>query len=132
MVLIYTYIGVSISWPLCVVCLCLVCVISNENSISKFDALLCKTLSKVLLVLRYQDPRIDMCRSITSLSKIKHQMWHNHPFSQRKKVTKRSVRLGKFWENGVRGGRQYRGGLQKIGGFRNPLPTKSWKYYFFS
>ena len=31
-----------------------------------------------------------MCRSITSLSKITHQMWHNHLFSQRNKATKKA------------------------------------------
>ena len=34
---------------------------------------------------------MDLPRSIVSLSKIIHQMWHDHPFSQRKKVTKRGV-----------------------------------------
>ena len=32
-----------------------------------------------------------MCRSIISLSKITHQTWHNHPFSQGNKTTKRAV-----------------------------------------
>ena len=32
-----------------------------------------------------------MCKSIMSLSKIAHQMWHDHPFSQRSKTTERAV-----------------------------------------
>ena len=32
-----------------------------------------------------------MGRSIISLSKIAHQMWHNHPFSQRNKTIERAV-----------------------------------------
>ena len=32
-----------------------------------------------------------MCSSKISLSKITHQMWHNHPFSQRNKTTERAV-----------------------------------------
>ena len=36
-------------------------------------------------------PRLDMCRSIISLSKTAYQMGHNHPFSQRSKITERAV-----------------------------------------
>ena len=35
-------------------------------------------------------PRLAMRRSIISLSKITHQMWHNHSISQRNKATKRA------------------------------------------
>ena len=34
-----------------------------------------------------------MCRSIISLSKITHQMWHDDPFSQRNETTKGAVRM---------------------------------------
>ena len=72
-----------------------------------------------------------MCRSIITLSKIAHQMWCDHPFSQRTKTTERR---GGGWRQQGRGdeenfqkgsgGRQYRGrGLHKVGGFRNLLPT---------
>ena len=48
-------------------------------------------------------PRLDMCRSTISLSKIVHQMWHDHPFSQRNKTTERAVGegLGEDRERGV-------------------------------
>ena len=35
-----------------------------------------------------------MCRSIISLSKTAHQMWHNHPFSERNNETERALGLG--------------------------------------
>ena len=38
-------------------------------------------------------PRLKMCRSIISLSKTTHQMWVNHPFSQRNMATKRVVEV---------------------------------------
>ena len=36
-------------------------------------------------------PRLDMCRSILSLSKIAHQIWHDQPLSQRNRTTGRTV-----------------------------------------
>ena len=48
-VLIYIYMGVSVYWPACAVCLCL-CVISNQSTSKKP----CRVLDKVLVVLRYQ------------------------------------------------------------------------------
>ena len=39
-------------------------------------------------------PKLNMCRSITSLSKIVHQMWCNNPLSQRNKATERAVVVG--------------------------------------
>ena len=36
-------------------------------------------------------PRLNMCRSIISLSKTTHQMWHCQSFSKRNKATKRLV-----------------------------------------
>ena len=60
-------------------------------------------------------PRLDMCRSIITLSKIAHQMSYNHLFSQRSKTTERAVWVGvggdmeegfdKIWQ---REDRQYR------------------------
>ena len=47
-----------------------------------------------------------MCRSMISLSKIAHQMWHNHSLSHRKKATEQ-------WEWGV-GGNRKKGGGDKI------------------
>ena len=70
-------------------------------------------------------PRLDMCRSMLSLSKIAHQMWCDHSFSQRNMTTERTVGVGSWrWQgSGGRGtkfeegrGRQYRGDLHKIGG----------------
>ena len=56
-------------------------------------------------------PRLDMCRSILSLSKIAHQMWRDHPFSQRNKTTV-EVGVGGDREVGEGGGQN----LQKGGG----------------
>ena len=39
-------------------------------------------------------PRLDMCSSIISLSKIVYQIWHDHPISQRNKTTERTVGVG--------------------------------------
>ena len=52
----------------------------------------------------------DMCRSISSLSKITHQMWHDHPFSQRNRSIEGTVEVGFGGDRGVGGG----GGLDKI------------------
>ena len=43
-----------------------------------------------------------MCRSMISLSKIAHQMWHNHSLSHRKKATEQ-------WEWGAGGNREKAG-----------------------
>ena len=73
------------------------------SDLGKFDALLHETYIKVFLVIvSYKG--FDMCRSILSLSKIAHQMWHDHPFSQRNMTTERAVEwslavTGK-WEGG--------------------------------
>ena len=97
----------------CVACLCVhvcvcvcvcVCVISIQSTskkpqyvpgLNKLDALLHKTYSKVLLVLRYQF-------SIISLSKITHQMCRDHPLSQRNKTSK----IVEGWRRQGRGVRQ--------------------------
>lgn len=60
-------------------------------------------------------------------------MWHDHPFSQRKKATKRALKvevgckwgLNKIWK---KGGRQFRGHLHEIGG--GGLGTMLWKIDF--
>ena len=50
-----------------------------------------------------------MCRSILSLRKIAHQMWRDHPFSQRNRTTERTVGVE------VGGGREFEDrGLDKI------------------
>ena len=75
------------------------------SDLGKFNTLLYKT-HKVLLVLRYQCDTND----IISLSKITHQMWHDHPFSQKNKATKRASN----------GGRGFGGGCEqnlKMGGW---------------
>ena len=48
-----------------------------------------------------------------SLSRITHQMWHDHPFSQGNKTTKEG---GLDEQNLKKGGMQYTGGLHKIEG----------------
>ena len=56
-------------------------------------------------------PRLDMCRFIISLSKITHQMWRDHLFSQRNKAAKRVVEVEVLGvgQNLRMGDRQYRG-----------------------
>ena len=74
--------------------------VKNHNMcLSKLDTLMHKTHIKVLLVLRYKGSTC-MCRSILSLSKIAHQMWCDHPFSQRNRTT--GVGVGGDKEFGVR------------------------------
>ena len=61
-----------------------------------------------------------MCTSMISLSKIAHQMWRDHPFSQGNRTTggggwrQKGRGLDKIFKK--RGGGQYRGGLHKMGG----------------
>ena len=83
MVEIYTYKGVSVYWPLSVLCV-FVC---------------------VPLVIRYQG---STC--VDPLSKIAHQMCHDHPFTQRNRTTERTVGVGVGSDGDVREG----GGLHKI------------------
>ena len=59
------------------------------SDLGKRDAFLHKTYIKVLLVLRYQDST-----SVDPLSNVAHQMWHDHPFSQRNRKTEKTVGLG--------------------------------------
>ena len=93
---------VSLLAPTCAVCLYVsvfVCDIKSEyqksknphylSDLHKLDELLHKTEegssgTKV--------PRLDICRSIAAFSKITHQMWRDHSFSQRNKTTKRPVK----------------------------------------
>ena len=84
---------VSLWEPVCAVYLCLyVCETQHGRSGTKV-------------------PRLDIYRSIISLSEITHQMWHGHPFSQRNKTSK--IAGGEGWKQQVEGldkvGRQYRG-----------------------
>ena len=74
---IYLYECVSLLVRACVVCLCLrVCVISNQTTSKKPHYV--SDLSKVDILLHKQGPsvtkvpRLDMCKSTTSLSKITH------------------------------------------------------------
>ena len=77
----------------CTVCV-FVCVISNQSTskklhhvsdISRLDALLHKTHIKVLLALRKQG---STC--VDPLTKIAHQMLHDHPFCQRNRLNERT------------------------------------------
>ena len=90
-------------------CVCK-CVIPNQitskkphymSELSKPYALLHKTHIKVFSGTKV--PRLDMSRSILPLSKIAHQMWRDHPGSQRNRTTEKS------------GGGGCRGGVGNIG-----------------
>ena len=52
-------------------------------------------------------PRLDMCRSIISLSRITHQMGHYHPFNQHNKAAKTAVgmEVAGGWSKFEKGGR---------------------------
>ena len=88
----------SVYWFLCVLCTFIVWyqirVLAKGSTKDKAsclwqqwsDALLHKTHHKVLVVLWYQG---FVCRSTMSSTKIIHQIWRNHQFSQRNKATKR-------------------------------------------
>ena len=75
------------------VCICVyMCMIANQSTRKK-NAIM-SDLSKldVLTPLSCtQIPRLDMCRSILSLSKMIQQLWCNHPLSQRNKTIKKVV-----------------------------------------
>ena len=59
--------------------------------------------------------RLNMCRSILSLSKIAHYMWCDHPFNQRNRTTERTVGVGV----GV-------GGDREVGGEAGGQNLKKW------
>ena len=138
---------VSLLAPECVVCLCVcICVLvcvwyqirvpakkpHHESGLSKLNSLLHKTCIEVL--------RLYMCTFMISLTKIAHQMWRDHPFSQRNKTTEWADgvvtggdREGGMWAGGgsldktwKRRGRQYRGSSWDSG-VRTPLPTMNRK-----
>ena len=74
-------------------------VVDTPMHTMKFDALLHKTCMKVL--------RLDMRTFMISLSKIAHQIWRDHSFSQRNKPTEWPVGVGV-------GGNREGGALDKI------------------
>ena len=78
--------------------------------LGKLDALLHKTHPSGTEI-----PRLEMSRSILSLSKIAHQMWCDHPFSQRNKTTERTggVEETEKWEMGF--GQNFKKGVGNIG-----------------
>ena len=89
---IFIWVCQSIGPWVCCVCLCF-CVISNQCTSKKH--VMCQTSVNLTPCCKkhtassywYQVPRLRMCRFI-SLSKITHQMWGNHPFSQKNKTRK--------------------------------------------
>ena len=59
-------------------------------------------------------PRLDMCRFILTLSKIAHQIWRDHSFSQRNRATERTVGVGVVGDKKV--GERLGQNLKKKGG----------------
>ena len=132
--------GVSVYWPLSVLCV-YVFVMSNQSTSKKH--IMCQTSVnlkpccikhhiKILLVPRYQgllcvDPYY---------SKIAHQMRRDHPFSQRNRITERTVgvevggdrEVGERWLDKI----WKRRGVSNIGGSSSfikptpPPPPNSW------
>ena len=76
---------------------------------SKFGAFFHRTYIKV--------PRLDIYRSMISLSGITHQMWHDHSFSQRNKTSKIAVEV----EVGGNGEEGLEKGFKKVGWFWRSL-----------
>ena len=66
-------------------------------------ACLCLYVGYQIRVLAKKVPRLDMCRSIKSLSKITHQTCQDHPFRQRNKATERASIGGRGLKGGVCG-----------------------------
>ena len=91
---------VSLLAPECAVCFCFcVCVISNQ-SINKKPYCLSdlniltpcrKNTQKAPSGTKVPRPRLEICRSKISVSKITHQMLRDHPVSQRNKAIKGAV-----------------------------------------
>ena len=92
-------------------CVCVISTLSpskkplNVSDLSKLDALLHKTHIKVFSGTKV--PRPGMCKSVLSLSKIAHQMWCDHPFSQRNMSAERM-------DGGGRGGGGVKEGLGEV------------------
>ena len=82
--------------------------------LSKCDALLHKAqgLSGTKV------PRLKICRSILSLSKIGYEMWHDHPLSQRNWATERTAGGG-GWRGQRSGGEAVIGQILKKKELRN-------------
>ena len=85
------------TWVCCVFLFLCLCDIKSEY-LQK--ATLCQTTENLISYLRQQGPsgakvsRLDICRTIISLSNIAHQMWRDLPFSQRNKATKITLVVG--------------------------------------
>ena len=99
MVLIYICMDVLLA-PECAVCLC-VSVCYQIRVLTK-NHIMCQTSVNLIPYLKKNTeqgpfvakiPRLHMCASIISLGKIKHQLRHDHPFSQRNKATERALGL---------------------------------------
>ena len=80
-------------------------------------------------------PRLDIYRSIISLSEIAHPMWHGHPFSQRNKKSK--IAGGEGWKQQIEGlDKIFKRWLVNIDGLhnievvRNPLTHMTHKELF--
>ena len=83
------YVCVYVCMCVCVRARARVCVCDIRSVYQHEKRVMCQTSVTLL-----QDPsdtkvsRLDMCRSIISLSKTTHQKWGDHPFSQRNKTRK--------------------------------------------
>ena len=127
---------VSLLAPKCAVCVCVFVCVWYQIRVPVKKHIMCQTAVnfmpccikhiEVLLV-----PRPDMCKSILLLSKIVHQMWHDHPFSQRNRATERTVGWGLKvtgkWvgagQNLKKGCGQYSGGSSENRRVSTFLPT---------
>ena len=133
---IFLYGCISLLTPECLVCV-FVCpwyqirvpAKSHMCKTSVKDTLLRKTHVKVL--------RLDMCRSMMSVTKIAYQLWNDHPFSQRNKTTEGAAWVGagdvKIWKWGGGGVGNIGGRLHmKLGeGWLGPLWQLCFHYFIF-
>ena len=121
----YTVVSVywllSVLWKFACVCVC-VCVcmcvyvcLWYQIRVPAKNHIICQTSAAVMPCfikhtarsLWYYGNMVNIGRSILQLSKRIYRMWHDHPFSQRNKTTKRAV--------GVRGWRLEVGGWRQWG-----------------
>ena len=105
---VHLYRCVSLLAPECAVCLCLyICVVPN-HILRQTSVNLTRCCIKQQVPSSTKVSGLDMCRSIVPLSKITHQMWRDHPLSQRNKGKKSSWvgvwKRGRGWTKFEKGG----------------------------
>ena len=112
-----SFLGRECGVSLCV-CMCVCVCVCVRDIKSEYKQKITCQISANLMASGTKVPRLHMWRSVISLSKIAHQIRHNHPFSQRNKATERALGVGVGGYRGREGFFQNlkRGEVGKIGG----------------